>query len=78
MANIEKIDNFMQHTGVPRSDHAFMYDLRVDRTTTINTISDPKWAVFGRKDVHSVHVTIPKRTEIKLLLHNHYTIDILF
>ena len=35
MANIEKIDNFMQHIGVPRSDHAFMHDLSVGRMTNM-------------------------------------------
>ena len=35
MANIDKIDNFMQHPGVPRSDHAFMHDLSVGRMTNM-------------------------------------------
>ena len=35
MANVEKIDNFTQHPGVPRSDHAFMHDLIVVRMTNV-------------------------------------------
>ena len=38
MANIEKIDSFMQHPGVPRSDHAFMHDLSVGRMTNMTYV----------------------------------------